>query len=297
MKNIKATDPIMEPCQGKQNNFVDNKKPLSLLQNIFVGSVSGAAGITLVQPMNYFKTIKQTEPVKIDKIGPDSSNSKTVLKGLKQSLNQLKTFKLKLNWYRGLGCNIASFSPVVAFQTSVNGGLSKVMDPLFAASISGILSAVIVCPTEGIMIQQQKTGKDFKRTVSHIFSQYGITGFYRAIVPTMIREGVFTAAYLGAVPLIKKRLTAKKFNEWQAHIIAGTVSGSIAAIVSHPFDTNKTQRQGDFLLKAPMINAIFQKEAFAGLGWRVAMIISLSTIMSFLQEGIHSKIDKISQRE
>lgn len=71
-------------------------------------------------------------------------------------------------------------------------------------------------------------------------------------------------------------------------MVAGTVAGTIAAGVSHPFDTFKTQKQRDFSMKMPMTKAVFQKIAFMGFGWRVAMVATATTVMPFVQEKTQS---------
>jgi hypothetical protein len=40
------------------------------------------------------------------------------------------------------------------------------------------------------------------------------------------------------------------------------------------------------------IKAIFQKTAFAGFGWRVALIVTATTVMPFVQEKLNSAIEQ-----
>lgn len=223
---------------------VNKKKPTDFWQNVFVGSISGMSAVSMIQPMIYFKNVKQ---------------SKVAQEG--KSVTQVKGFEKNPRiWYRGVGGFAASFAPTIAIQTAANGIFSNVWGPFFAASAAGITSAIVVCPAEGIMIQQQNTGKGFWQTAKHVYSAYGVQGFYRAFVPTAIREGAFTAAYLGAAPIMKEKMHSFGVNEWVAQVIAGTVAGTVAAGISHPFDTFKTQKQGDFSMKMSMIQAIFQKQ-------------------------------------
>ena len=255
---------------------VHEKKPIDFWQNVFVGSISGVSAVAMIQPMIYFKNVKQEAMTQDGKPAIQSKNFE----------------KNPRVWYRGVGGFAASFAPTIAIQTAAHGIFSNVWNPFFAASAAGITSAIVVCPAEGIMIQQQRTGKGFWETAMHVHASYGASGFYRAIVPTAIREGVFTAAYLGAAPIMKEKMHSLGVNEWVAQITAGTVAGTIAAGISHPFDTFKTQKQGDFSMKISMINALFQKTAFAGFGWRVAMIITATTVMPFVQEKLNAKIEQ-----
>jgi Mitochondrial carrier protein len=257
---------------------VNKKKPTNFWQNVFVGSVSGMSAVSMIQPMIYFKNVKQAKAAQ--------GNSATQSKGFEKNPRV---------WYRGVGGFATSFAPTVAIQTAANGVFSNVWSPFFAASAAGIASAIVVCPAEGIMIQQQKTGKGFWETAKQIYASYGARGFSRAFIPTAIREGVFTAAYLGATPTMKEKMHSFGVNEWAAQIMAGTVAGAVAAGISHPFDTFKTQKQGDFSMKMSMIKAIFQKTAFAGFGWRVAMIVTATTVMPLVQEKLNAKIEQVKK--
>lgn len=254
----------------------NKKKPTDFLQNIFVGSISGMSAVSLIQPMIYFKNLQQSRVAQ-------EGRSVTPFKGFEKNPRV---------WYRGVGVFAASFAPTVAIQTTAKGIFSNVWDPLVAASVAGMISAIAVCPAEGIMIQQQNTGKSFWETAKHVGSTYGVRGFFRGFVPTAIREGVFTTAYLGATPIMKEKIRAFGVNEWVAQGIAGTGVGVVAAAISHPFDTFKTQKQGDFSMQKSMITAIFEKSAFAGFWWRVAMVVTATTVIPFVQEKLNSTIER-----
>ena len=61
-----------------------------------------------------------------------------------------------------------------------------------------------------------------------------------------IREGLFTAGYLGITPLLS-RYFQENYNthENNSKVYASIIAGLIAAPLSHPFDTMKTGMQGD----------------------------------------------------
>lgn len=143
-------------------------------------------------------------------------------------------------------------------------------------------------------VKRKNTPASFWQTAKHLYSNHGIQGFYRALIPTAIREGAFTAAYLGAAPMLKEKMQSFGVYEWVAQMVSGAVAGTAAAGISHPFDTYKTQKQGDFSMKTGMTKAIFQKTAFAGLGWRVAMVTTATTVMPFVQEKLNAKIEQAS---
>lgn len=253
------------------------KTSLDFIKNVFAGSVSGVAAVGFIQPMIYFKNIQQA-----------AANSTTQTKGFEKNPRI---------WYRGAGGFAASFAPTIALQTAANGVFANSMDSFSASLTAGMISAVVVCPAEGIMNQQQKTGTDFAKTAKYIYTSYGVQGFFRAFTATAIREGYFTAAYLGATPILKEEMICLGFPEWAAQIAAGTISGTLGAVVSHPFDTFKTQKQRDFSLKTSMIKEVFQQKTFAGLPWRIAMIVTAAIVMppvqNFVNKMIDSKIQKL----
>lgn len=265
--------PVDHSTRGSvdQRPHQSEKKPINFWQNVIVGSTSAMAAVSLIQPMIYFKNIKQS---KTDK--PVFEKNPRV-------------------WYRGALGFAASFAPTIAIQTSANGVFSSLFSPIYAAILAGISSALVVCPAEGIMIQQQKTGQNFWKTANHIRSNYGITAFYNALIPTMIREGTFTAAYLGLVPILKEKFKEMGINDLASQFLAGATAGIIGAPISHPFDTYKTQRQRDFSMKEPMRKALFKKGAFAGFGWRVGMVITATTVMPFTQEKLNKTIENFKK--
>lgn len=268
----------VQPSNGTLVDYVppqvaDTQKPTDFWKNVCVGSVSGMSAVAVIQPLIYFKNIQQ---------------SRVAEKSL--SLKQAFTFNPRL-WYRGVFVFGGSFAPTIAIQTAANGALVNVWSPLVAATAAGVFSALAVCPAEGIMIQQQNTGSSMWQTSKHIYSNHGIRGFYRAFIPTTIREGVFTAAYLGAVPIAKEKIQSLDISEGKAQIGAGAAVGIVAAAASHPFDTFKTQMQKDFSLKTSLVQGVFQKKVFAGFGWRAAMVMIATTLMPFIQGKLKAHMD------
>lgn len=259
---------------------VDKKKP-NFWQNVFIGSFSAVSAVPIIQPMIYFKNVSQAKAQ-----AKTAQESKAI-----SQLSQVKSFKKDPRiWYKGVGVFSANFIPTTAIQTAANGIFSNVCSPLVAATAAGITSAITVCPAEGIMTQQQITHNNFLKTAKNIYSIFGFKGFYRAFVPTAIREGFFTAGYLGGAPIMKKKIESFGINEYVSQIIAGTVAGTIAAAISQPFDTFKTQKQADFSMKIPMIKAIFQKGAFTGFNWRVPIVVAATTMIPFVQKKLDAKI-------
>lgn len=68
--------------------------------------------------------------------------------------------------------------------------------------------------------------------------------------PAVVREAIFTGAYLGVIPLMKENLMTKwpeTFAERPvtANVVASVGAGLGAAVLTHPFDTVKTKMQAN----------------------------------------------------
>ncbi|GAB4193836.1 MAG: hypothetical protein Tsb0015_16730 [Simkaniaceae bacterium] len=240
-----------------------------IFQDIVVGGSSGAVAALPIVPMIYFKNFYQNEAF-------DSSQ---------------KISRDPRVWYRGSTNFAVSFIPSIAVQRTANEWFSRFgMDAISSATGAGIASSLIVCPTECIMIQQQRTGEDFWTTVKKVHFQFGIRGIFKGLLPTSVREGTFTAAYVVLGPKLKEKLEEKGCPQYPARILSGIFSGAAAALASHPFDTCKTRMQQDLTSKKSMLQRIFKENAFAGLKWRSAIVSTAITIIPAVQDKIKERM-------
>lgn len=255
--SLTYTQPNQEKKEAN-NNFINN---------VWKGSAGGICAVGFIQPLIYFKNLNQ--------IKANSSNSN----GLKNS------FSLRV-LYRGCGGFAASFIPTTALQTSTKGFLQNCgLDPFVSSVGAGVASSLVVCPAEGIMIQQQKTGENFLKTAIFVWNNYGVRGFFRGLAPTAVREGAFTAAYLTGVLKMKEILEKAGLPQVPAQLLAGASVGTAAAVTSQPFDTLKTLRQNDLVNSIKMGQVIFDRAAFSGLPYRIGMVtvatITISSVSQF----------------
>jgi len=240
----------------------------SEMQNIFVGGGTGAAAVTVLQPMLYYKNEIQAG-------------------------NKPKLILDPRILYRGGGGFAASFPPSIAIQNLFTGLFSKWMDPLPASAAAGGISASVVCPAELVMIQQQKTGKSFMKTAQAIYSQFGIKGFFRGAFPTVLREGVSSASIFSGVPAIKEQLLSQGWSEGPAQVVAGIIVGPFAATASISPDSLKTRMQRDFSFKPSVTKELFSTNALKGLGWRATIMSTAVTAIPFLKEKADAKIKEL----
>ncbi|CAM6091843.1 unnamed protein product [Calypogeia fissa] len=159
--------------------------------------------------------------------------------------------------YRGVGVNATSIAPIIAIQFGFNSFLQRrltnnptALQTVAIAGAAGMVSSLCSGPAELLMIQQQKSGLSFPRQAHAVASKHGWLSIFRGLSPTAVREGIFTACYLGMKPIVQEELML-----WPGHslenrpnltsFLAASTSGLLAAVVTHPFDTIKTRMQAN----------------------------------------------------
>jgi len=68
----------------------------------------------------------------------------------------------------------------------------------------------------------------------------------RGVTPAMVREGIYTASYLGLAPVVKEALR-DDYGLTESTAFAGSAlfAGLFAGTATHPFDTAKTRMQAN----------------------------------------------------
>ena len=136
---------------------------------------------------------------------------------------------------------------------------------LSASFGAGALSALFYGPVDLVTIQQQKLHSAPIATVRTLMKEYGTLSLFRGLGATIVREGIYTAGYLGLSPVIAHHLMEKKQNPSESEsllddeycypmfgnrpflacIVGACMAGSLSAILTHPADTAKTCVQSD----------------------------------------------------
>lgn len=119
--------------------------------------------------------------------------------------------------------------------------------PAGCAAFGGAVSSLLSSPSELIQIQQQRTGKTLGDTLRSVVQNHGPLVLYRGFAPMLVRESVYTAAYLGLMPVLRTNLEAsdvmKGVPASATLLISGVSAGMIGSFFSHPSDTIKTCQQ------------------------------------------------------
>lgn len=123
--------------------------------------------------------------------------------------------------------------------------------PILAGSVARVIATTVINPLELIRTKMQSEQLSYSQiglAVSRTLKQDGLLGIMRGLGPSLYRDVPFSALYwygyeyLKALQLQETGDVTPTF--WQS-FLAGAVSGTVAAVITLPFDVIKTHRQID----------------------------------------------------
>jgi hypothetical protein len=163
-------------------------------------------------------------------------------------------------YYRGVAVQAGNVAPITAVQMFLNGLFEKKvfgatdtkplndLEKMGAACLAGACSSVIYSPVDLTMIHQQKRSLGPVQTLQWIYQTHGVASIWRGVSAMALREGIYTAGYLGLAPVLTKRISEMPGRE-ESHLgntlIGSCVAGTVSALLTHPTDTAKTVYQAD----------------------------------------------------
>ncbi|XP_068179478.1 mitochondrial glutathione transporter SLC25A40 isoform X2 [Antennarius striatus] len=121
--------------------------------------------------------------------------------------------------------------------------------PLVAGGVARVFAVTLISPLELIRTKLQAEKQSYRQLIDCIRGAVQTDGWlslWRGLGATLLRDVPFSAIYWSNYEMGKKWL-CEKYNTTEPTIaitfISGAVSGSIAAILTLPFDVVKTRRQ------------------------------------------------------
>ncbi|SCU99984.1 LAME_0G06788g1_1 [Lachancea meyersii CBS 8951] len=136
------------------------------------------------------------------------------------------------------------------------------LNPLMCGAVARVLAATSVAPLELLRTRLQSIPrsnpsstaammiKDLIKEGRLEFSRIGYRAFFRGLEITLWRDVPFSAVYWGCYEFYKKNsdtfVAKSSSNNWNQFInsfIGGSFGGTIAALLTHPFDVGKTRMQ------------------------------------------------------
>ncbi|KAJ3023977.1 Homocysteine synthase [Thoreauomyces humboldtii] len=191
-----------------------------------------------------------------------------------------------------------------AFALHLHFDKEAVYSPLLAGATARTLAATAISPIELVRTRMQSTELPLTltttfRNVRSMVVTEGYTSLWRGLAPTLWRDVPFSAIYWIGYEGIKARLQKRErpvlfdtssptVAEFQTAFVAGAASGTVAAIVTTPFDVAKTLEQissgaGSRMGMVDIMKGIVKRDGwmglFSGLSPRVAKVAPACAVM------------------
>jgi solute carrier family 25 protein 39/40 len=165
--------------------------------------------------------------------------------------------------------------------------------PLLAGAVARSVVATLSSPLEYLRTNMQATSavgsSDGAVAVLRNIAGFGGRNLWSGLVPTLWRDVPFSAIYWTLLELVRSRYGSadRTARPWGLHFASACVAGSVAAVLTTPFDVIKTQMQkeasggprGVIRIARDMMAESGFKSLFRGLAPRVAKITPASAVM------------------
>lgn len=180
--------------------------------------------------------------------------------------------------------------------------------PGIAGGLARMVAVIALAPIELVRTIQQASSPGGIVDISrNIYRNDGVRGFYRGMASTLARDAPFSAIYWCSFELLRNikvgadygsnvgsdspTPTATPPSSNARNFASGASAGVVAALLTHPFDVLKTQRQlqsGNMTATThhSVLDIVRSGAAFRGLSVRLATIIPASAIMVTIYEFI-----------
>ncbi|KAJ3265047.1 hypothetical protein HDU77_006682 [Chytriomyces hyalinus] len=179
---------------------------------------------------------------------------------------------------------------------------SEFYAPLIAGSVARAITTCTISPLELIRTRMQ-SGTGTETTLAGVVEQLrgmvranGVVSLWRGLGPTLWRDVPFSGIYWLGYETIKKRLSQSNrfdFGNFGNAFVAGASAGTVAAVITTPFDVSKTLQQvvhhnepgckADKLSMVKVMLSVIREDGvkglFVGLSPRIAKIAPACAIM------------------
>jgi hypothetical protein len=119
--------------------------------------------------------------------------------------------------------------------------------PIIIGATTGVVASFVCCPFDIIKIRAQAKGRGshIKEIALSILRKDGIFGFWKGILPQVVRDIPLYAAYFGSYDLLCAYFFHhhKEMRESTVYMVAGGIAGSLSCISCYAQDTIKSRIQ------------------------------------------------------
>mmetsp|Transcript_28606 Transcript_28606/g.48583 ORF Transcript_28606/g.48583 Transcript_28606/m.48583 type:complete len:287 (-) Transcript_28606:378-1238(-) len=225
-----------------------SKNPVVALS---AGCIAGGIEATCVWPMEYIKTqlqLKQAATL------PYSG----VYSGISYTVRTTGIVSL----YRGLIPTLLGSMPKAGIRFGGNAsfrdvlrnkddGIVSIGATLLAGTLAGMSEAVMaVTPIETVKTKCIEMNKSFVSGLRYILATHGISGLYKGLTPTMIKQGsnqglrfMWFSEYKAVITGTRDTNNQRSLSSYEA-LIGGMSAGCFSTILNNPVDFLKTRMQG-----------------------------------------------------
>lgn len=121
----------------------------------------------------------------------------------------------------------------------------SIVIPMLAGGIARTGSAVVISPLELVRTKMQSkklTYREIGVAIRSLVQQQGYLSLWKGFGPTVLRDVPFSSLYWANYEFLKIRFNQQS-PTFGFSFMSGAISGSIAAVLTLPFDVVKTHRQ------------------------------------------------------
>ena len=228
---------------------MENQRKLSDFQKQFIASAIGSAISSVVlSPVIVVKVRLQNSLYGVEVTLLDTIKSIYRSDGLRGFWNGGKTALVQ-----SIPSNVIYMTTYEHLKKELNNNNSienKQLLPAGAGAFARTVSVTAVSPLELIRtIQASGIQKSIKGIVRDITQQTGIIGLYKGLAPTLLRDVPFSSLYWFTFEFMKPFYRQVFSDVGLNHMsnittfLSGSTAGFVSALITHPFDVLKTQKQ------------------------------------------------------
>ena len=225
------------------------------LHELLAGAVAGSAGIFVGHPLDTLKVrtqmISGTSSASVSALIFNSQYG-SVWKGVWPPVLMAGVLNAQIFFTYGRSCGV--WNEHFNMQKDEPSKLRDVV----CGGITGLVSALIMCPTEHVKTRLQLQHnpnavvskgsneviyRNGLHAVGHIYETAGITGLYRGLAATALRQGPSFSIYFTTYNTLKSQAAHNQKDSLWLSIVSGGVAGSLSWAMVYPVDLIKNRIQ------------------------------------------------------
>lgn len=192
-------------------------------------------------------------------VTPDGSHVRSVrFTGTRDAFFKIAQLEGVRSWWKGLSPTLLMAVPATVIYYSgydqlkvlfgFREGRKSVLAPALAGMIARSAAVTAVCPFELVRTKlQSRQGyryTELMRVIQSAVRQNGVRSLWRGLSPMLLRDVPFSVLYWVFYEYVKLRLTQPNDSfRPVVPFLAGSISGTLAAVLTNPLDVVKTHMQ------------------------------------------------------